>query len=57
MFRTWYGPVHKAFAAQPPEKAEALQAELVALLDSLNQAGPASLVVPSAYLEIVVTRA
>ena len=25
VFRTWYGPVHKAFAALPPEKAAALE--------------------------------
>lgn len=57
VFRTWYGPVNKAFAAQTPEQADALSGELVALLESLNRAGPGSLVVPSAYLEIVVTRA
>jgi len=57
VFRTWYGPVNKAFAAQTPEKAEALAAELMALLDSMNRAGPSSLVVPSEYLEIVVIRA
>ena len=57
VFRTWYGPVSKAFAAQPPEKADALAGELTALLDGLNRAGPGSLVVPSEYLEVVVTRA
>jgi len=57
VFRTWYGPVNKAFAAQPPEQAEALAAELAELLNSLNRAGPRSLVVPSEYLEVVVTRA
>ena len=57
VFRTWYGPVNKAFAAQTAEKAEAQAAELSELLNSLNTAGPASLVVPSEYLEIVVTRA
>ncbi|MDP3252627.1 MAG: class I SAM-dependent methyltransferase [Hydrogenophaga sp.] len=56
VFRTWYGPVHKAFAALPADKAQALEADLTALLDGLNQAGPGSLVVPSEYLEIVVTR-
>jgi ubiquinone/menaquinone biosynthesis C-methylase UbiE len=55
VFRQWYGPVHKAFAALPPEQASVLEQELVALLDGLNTAGPASLVVPSAYLELVVT--
>jgi len=57
VFRTWYGPVNKAFAAQSPEKAEALAAELAELLNTLNRAGPGSLVVPSEYLEVVVTRA
>ena len=57
VFRTWYGPVNKAFAAQLPEKAEALVGELAELLDGLNRAGPGSLVVPSEYLEVVVTRA
>lgn len=57
VFRMWYGPVNKAFAAQTPERAEALAAELAGLLNSLNRAGPSSLVVPSEYLETVVTRA
>lgn len=57
VFRTWYGPVNKAFAAQSPEQAEALAAELAELLNSLNRAGPGSLVVPSDYLEVVITRA
>ncbi|MDP2004789.1 MAG: class I SAM-dependent methyltransferase [Rubrivivax sp.] len=56
VFRTWYGPVHKAFAALPADKAAALEADLTELLQAANQAGPGSLVVPSEYLEIVVTR-
>ena len=56
VFRTWYGPVHKAFAALPAEKAAILDRELAELLQSLNRAGPGSLVVPSEYLEVVVTR-
>jgi ubiquinone/menaquinone biosynthesis C-methylase UbiE len=56
VFRTWYGPVHKAFAALPGEGATALERDLASLLASMNRAGPASMVVPSEYLEIVVTR-
>ncbi len=56
VFRTWYGPVHKAFAALG-DKAGALEADLTALLERLNVAGPRSLVVPGEYLEIVVRRA
>jgi SAM-dependent methyltransferase len=57
VFRTWYGPVNKAFAAQTPDKAQALAGELTELLEGLNRAGPRWLVVPSEYLEVVVTRA
>ena len=56
VFRTWYGPVHKAFAALPADKAAALEHDLTELLNSLNRAGSGSLVVPSEYLEIVITR-
>ncbi len=55
-FRNWYGPLHKAFAALESDKAEALRSDLLDLLNRLNTAGPGSLVVPSEYLEIVVTR-
>jgi SAM-dependent methyltransferase len=56
VFRTWYGPVHKAFAALPPESATALELELTDLLNRMNRAGPASLVVPSEYVEVVISR-
>jgi ubiquinone/menaquinone biosynthesis C-methylase UbiE len=57
VFRTWYGPVHKAFAALPADgAAAALDRDLTELLNRLNRAGAASLVVPSEYLEVVVTR-
>jgi len=56
VFRTWYGPVHKAFAALPADKATALEQELTQLLNRMNRAGADSLIAPSEYLEIVVTR-
>jgi ubiquinone/menaquinone biosynthesis C-methylase UbiE len=56
VFRTWYGPTHKAFGALAPEKAAELEREMIALLESANRAGPDSLVVPSEYVEVVVTR-
>ncbi|MGZ5132885.1 MAG: class I SAM-dependent methyltransferase [Caldimonas sp.] len=56
VFRTWYGPVHKAFAALPADKAAALEHDLTELLNTMNRAGPGTLVVPSEYLEVVVTR-
>jgi ubiquinone/menaquinone biosynthesis C-methylase UbiE len=56
VFRTWYGPIHKAFAALPADGAVALDRDLTELLNRLNRAGTASLVVPSDYLEVVITR-
>ena len=56
VFRTWYGPIHKAFAALPADGATALERDLTELLNRTNRAGPESLVVPSEYLEVVITR-
>jgi SAM-dependent methyltransferase len=56
MFRDYYGPVHKAFAALGPDAGRALEQDMLQLLERLNTAGPDSLVVPGEYLEVVVTR-
>jgi ubiquinone/menaquinone biosynthesis C-methylase UbiE len=56
VFRGYYGPVLKAFAAIDPKAREALEADLYALLDELNVAKDGTLVVPSEYLEVVITR-
>jgi ubiquinone/menaquinone biosynthesis C-methylase UbiE len=56
VFRTWYGPVHKAFANLPAEKAAELERDLTFLLNSSNRGGAGSLLVPSDYLEVVITR-
>lgn len=56
VFRTWYGPVHKAFASLGSDEAAALERDLTELLNERNVAGPSSLVVPSEYLEVVITR-
>jgi hypothetical protein len=56
IFRTWYGPVHKAFAALPADKAVTLEGDMTDLLNSMNRAGADSLVVPSEYIEVVIMR-
>jgi ubiquinone/menaquinone biosynthesis C-methylase UbiE len=56
IFRHWYGPVHKAFAALPPESGQALESDLTDLLNRSNRAGEGSLVVPSEYLEVVISK-
>jgi SAM-dependent methyltransferase len=57
VFRTYYGPVHKAFAALDAEGQAALEAELTDLLRSLDVSAGSSLVIPSEYLEVVIERA
>ncbi len=56
VFRTFYGPMHKAFAALDSEKGAALEADVLELLRKHNQGGPSALAVPSEYLETVVTK-
>jgi len=57
VFRTFYGPTHKAFGALDAARQSQLSEALAALLNRWNVAGPDSLVVPGEYLEIVITRA
>jgi SAM-dependent methyltransferase len=56
VFRDLYGPTLKAFAALDGAGAQSLERGITALLDELNVAGPAALVVPDEYLEIVITK-
>jgi ubiquinone/menaquinone biosynthesis C-methylase UbiE len=56
VFRTYYGPVLKTFAALEPAQQAALERDLLALVAQFNRAGDGTMVVPSEYLEIVITR-
>jgi ubiquinone/menaquinone biosynthesis C-methylase UbiE len=56
IFRTYYGPVLKAFAALAPAAQAALEHELIGLIGQFNRAGDGSMVVPGEYLEVVVRR-
>ena len=56
VFRTWYGPVHKAFASLPPEKQQQLNDDLHALIRDFNTSGDSTAVIPSEYLEVVITK-
>ncbi|MFP5505942.1 MAG: class I SAM-dependent methyltransferase [Gammaproteobacteria bacterium] len=56
VFRNYYGPTHKVYAALDPARQTALTQDISALLERLNIGGPASLVVPGEYLEVVITR-
>ncbi len=56
VFRTYYGPVLKTFAALEPAAQAPLQRDLMALIDQFNRSGDGTMVVPGEYLEIVITR-
>jgi len=56
IFRSFYGPVLKAFAALDPAVQPLLARDLLALLGRFNRAGDGTLVAPSEYLEIVITK-
>ena len=56
VFRTYYGPVHKAFLALSPERQETLEQEMAALMARFDRGGGKGLVAGSEYLEVVVTR-
>lgn len=56
IFRDFYGPTHKAFAALDRAGKCALEKDITALLNRCNIAGPDSLVVPAEYLEVVIER-
>ena len=56
VFRTFYGPVLKAFAALDTTSQQNLRNDLHALIVRMNKSGDATMVVPSEYLEVVITR-
>jgi ubiquinone/menaquinone biosynthesis C-methylase UbiE len=56
VFKTFYGPVLKAFAALEPAKQEELHNDLHALIVRMNRAKDGTMIVPSEYLEVIVTK-
>ncbi|MFD4839119.1 methyltransferase domain-containing protein [Achromobacter sp. NPDC058515] len=55
-FKTYYGPLLKAFGALEPAAQTALTGDLMAQIERFNRSGDAAMVVPSEYLEVVVAR-
>ena len=56
VFKTYYGPTLKAFAALDAANQAGLRKDLLALIGSMNRAQDGTMVVPSEYLEIVITK-
>ncbi|TQF39759.1 SAM-dependent methyltransferase [Bradyrhizobium sp. UNPF46] len=56
VFKTFYGPTLKAFAALDESGQAALRRDLLALLGEFNHADDGTIVVHSEYLEAVITK-
>ncbi len=57
VFRTYYGPVHKAFLALDSTGQVALEKDLLATIASFDTAKDGTMRVPSTYQEIVIKKA
>ena len=56
IFRDFYGPTHKAFAALDANGQKGLSDGIIALVERMNIGGAGPMVVPGEYLEVVITR-
>jgi ubiquinone/menaquinone biosynthesis C-methylase UbiE len=56
VFKTYYGPTLKAFAALEPRARVALANDLKALARRFNRAVDGTMVAPSEYLQVVITK-
>ena len=55
-FRAYYGPVHKAFEALDAVGDKALARDIVDLVGRFNRSADETMVVPSEYLEVIITK-
>jgi ubiquinone/menaquinone biosynthesis C-methylase UbiE len=56
VFKSYYGPLLKAFASLDADAQAALEGDLKQLIARFNRTGDGTMVVPSEYLEVVITR-
>jgi ubiquinone/menaquinone biosynthesis C-methylase UbiE len=56
VFRTYYGPTNRAFAALEADQQDALEHDLVEFARSWNRSTAGALAVPADYLELVAIR-
>ncbi|MGI8518284.1 MAG: class I SAM-dependent methyltransferase [Acidimicrobiia bacterium] len=56
IFRTYYGPTNRAFAALEGGREDALEADILTLLTTMNTSGNETLLIPSEYLSVVLTK-
>jgi len=55
-FKDYYGPMLKTFEALDQPRGKALARDLLDLIGRFNKSGDATMVVPSEYLEVVITK-
>jgi len=55
-FKTFYGPVLKAYESLDEEACQALTADIKALIKWFNRAGDGTMVVPAEYLQVVIEK-
>ena len=56
IFRSYYGPVLKAFEALDDADRKGLSCDIIDLIGRYNTSGDKTMVVPSEYLEVIVTK-
>jgi ubiquinone/menaquinone biosynthesis C-methylase UbiE len=56
VFKNFYGPMLKAFAALDTANQQRLRDDILALVATMNRASDGTMVVPSEYLEIVIVK-
>lgn len=56
IFKSYYGPMLKAFAALDAANQQGLRNDLLALIARMNRADDGTMVVPGEYLEVVITK-
>ena len=56
VFKTFYGPMLKAFAALDATAQDALRRDLLDLVSDFNRSGDDTMAVPSEYLEVVISK-
>jgi len=56
VFKTFYGPMLKAFAALEPNAQDALAGDLIALVREFNRARDGSAIIHGEYLEVIIAK-
>ena len=57
VFRTYYGPVHKAFLALEPQAQRSLEKDIKMLIARFDTSRDGTMRVPSSYAEVVIVKA